>query len=86
MCKLLHFINLGLLALGLISCFLSFNLVFDLNLYRIKNEVGDTEKIYIIDENRASKEMQEIEESEEEEGFNIINFIERLNGDFKFDY
>ena len=84
--NILNIINISLIFLGIFSCFLSYNLFFKVTLYRIKDEADKVEKIYVINEEKAQREISEYEQESEEEGFNIINFIEKLNGDFTFDY
>ena len=77
---------LSVLIFGVISALLSYNIFGQTNLYRIKNSEGKVEKYYIVDEEVAQNIFNEYEMAEEEENFDIINFFEKLNGDFKFEY
>ena len=80
------FMILGFLIIGTLFALLSYNIFKKTNLYRIKNEEGKVEKFYIIDEEMKDNIFDEYEVENKEEDFEIINFFEKLNGDFKLEY
>ncbi len=80
------FMILGFLIIGTLFALLSYNIFKKTNLYRIKNEEGKVEKFYIIDEEMKDNIFDEYEVENKEEDFDIINFFEKLNGDFKLEY
>ena len=77
---------IGLFLIGIIMSLLSYNFFNSLNLYRARDDNGNTQKFYVIDEVRAKELFNEFEQDVEEEDFDLIRFFERLNGDFRFEY
>ena len=77
---------ISLFLIGTIMSLLSYNFFYSLNLYRARDDNGNTQKFYVIDEVRAKELFNEFEQDVEEEDFDLIRFFERLNGDFRFEY
>ena len=77
---------ISLFLIGTIMSLLSYNFFNSLNLYRARDDNGNTQKFYVIDEVRAKELFNEFEQDVEEEDFDLIRFFERLNGDFRFEY
>lgn len=84
--EILKIVILSILVYGTISILISYNTFFDLNLYKVNDGKGNTEKFYIINEEKAKDIFNNYEIANDEEEFNIIKFFEKLNGDFKFEY
>ena len=76
---------IGLFLIGTIKSLLLYNFFNSLNLYRARDDNGNTQKFYVIDEVRAKELFNEFEQDVEED-FDLIRFFERLNGDFRFEY
>lgn len=77
---------IGILFLGISSSLLSFHIFDFANFYRLKDNEEQSYKFYIINQEKASDLLNSYEIENNEESFSIVNFIEKLNGDFKLDY
>ena len=84
--KILKVFLISILGIGVIANLISYNIFFDLNLYKVKDSEGNSTKFYIVNEEKAQDIFDKYELEEEEEEFNIFRFFEKLNGDFKFEY
>ena len=72
---------------GIIFSLLSFGMFNSINVYKIKSEKGKIEKFYIINQEYAENIIKNsnIYIDKDDENFDIIQFFERLNGDFKIE-
>lgn len=70
---------------GVVFSLLSFGVFNSINVYKIKSEKGKIEKFYIINQEYAENIIKNsnIYVDKDDENFDIIQFFERLNGDFK---
>ena len=80
--SLLKFFFIGVLFVGILFALISYNL------YKIKNQEGQSQKYFLINEKKAKEILNqyEVDSSVEDNEFDIINFIEKLNGDFNIYY
>ena len=72
---------------GMIFALLPFSLFYDFNLFKIKNDGGTIERYYVINEKSAEELIKNsnIYTENEDENFDLIKFLERINGDFKIE-
>lgn len=78
---------LSILMGGIVFALLPFSLFFEYDLFKIKNDNGIIEKYYVIDEKSAEELIKNsnLYEEKEDENFDLIKFLERINGDFKIE-
>ena len=76
----------SILFVGVLSALLSFNLFDSVSLYKLKDIEGQRYKFYVLDKEKATDLIKNYQVEDEEDNFSIVNFIEKLNGDFKLEY
>ncbi len=78
---------LSVLIGGIVFALLPFSLFYEYDLFKIKNDNGSIEKYYVIDEKSAEELIKNsnLYEEKEDENFDLIKFLERINGDFKIE-
>ena len=86
--SLLKFFFIGVLFVGILFALISYNFLTNIELYKIKNQEGQSQKYFLINEKKAKEILNqyEVDSSVEDNEFDIINFIEKLNGDFNIYY
>ncbi len=72
---------------GIIFALLPFSLFQNISLFKIKGDKGKTEKYYVVNEQLAEELIKNsiIYEEKADENFDLIQFWDRLNGDFKIE-
>lgn len=78
---------LSVLIGGIVFALLPFSLFYQCDLFKIKNDYGSIEKYYVIDEKSAENLIKNsnLYEEKADENFDLIKFLERINGDFKIE-
>jgi len=72
---------------GIIFALLPFSLFYEYDLFKIIDDNGGIEKYYVIDEKGAEELIKNsnLYEENDDEDFDLIKFLERINGDFKIE-
>lgn len=72
---------------GVILSLFPFSSFYSIDLFKIKNDNGKIEKFYVINEESAKEIIKNsiLYDETNDENFDLIQFLERINGDFKIE-